>query len=757
MLYLCSLIWRNPKTNSMKKILFLTTILLTQFAYSQVVDVFNYTGALSSNGWSTHSGTAGQMITSTGSLSYTGLAASTGNKAVFSEFSSEDVNIPITIAGDTAYVSFVVSIMNTSDLSSSGDYFMGIGAAAGASAGALYSRIYVKTGVAANTVNFGIGNASGAATFDVVDYPLNTPIFIAVSLDKNASPALAQMYINPVPGAAMPATPTISNSVNTSAVTAFASIYLRQGANTGNLEVDEIRAGSTYAAVTPAGAAGCSLTASGLAALTCNDAGTGSITLDDYLTFDLNPTGTTLGANYSVSVSSGTITPTTGTYGAATSFQLQAGSAGAGNVVVTITDNGTSGCTMTENITDPGACSSANPVITMTPSSLTGFDHIVGTPSSEQTFMVGGLGLTADITLNAPTNFEISSTTGAGFTTTLTLPQTAGVVAPTTIYVRGNATTMGAFNGDIIGVSAGADNDTVSVSGMADDYVYSTIDLISTVDSDGIAVSLDQLVEITGVVYCMDFDGNAGYSITLIDGSMEGINLFGFADVSGYTSPMEGDSLRVFGVIEQFNGLLEIVADSIEVLAQGVATMSPTVVTTLDESTESQYIKMNNLTFVTPIATFPSGSTNIDVTDGTNTFVIRIDSDTDIPGGAAPQGTFSVIGVGGQFDNSAPYTEGYQLFPCSLASFEQSTSGLDENTLLHAIRVYPNPVVDVLTINNSLNATVTFDVVDINGKVISSENSFAQSTTISTSNWTKGVYFVRFSSESATAVVKIVK
>ena len=83
------------------------------------------------------------------------------------------------------------------------------------------------------------------------------------------------------------------------------------------------------------------------------------------------------------------------------------------------------------------------------------------------------------------------------------------------------------------------------------------------------------------------------------------------------------------------------------------------------------------MNFVNPIATFPSGSNNIDVTDGVNVFAIRIDSDTDIPGSAAPQGSFSVTGVGGQYDNSSPYDEGYQLFPCGVGSFvPESTTGI---------------------------------------------------------------------------------
>lgn len=821
--------WRNPKTKNMRKILLLTTILFTQLAFSQVVDVFNYTGALNANGWTMHSGTAGQFSsTITTSLTYSGLASSTGGKAAFVSGNSEDLNKAITIIGDTAFVSFLYSLPSTTGLTS-GDYFTGIGGTAGSSMSSLFARTYVKPGTAANTVNFGIGNSSGTATYSVTDYAINTTILLVIGLDKSVTPHVAKLYVNPTPGATAPAA-TVSNTVSSSVIPAFACVYLRQGSGTGNGEIDEIRAGSTFSSVTPSSATGCNIAASGITALSCNDASTAANPADDYLTFSLNPTGSTLGASYTVSVPTGTITPTTGTYGAATSFQLQAGSAGAGNVTVTITDVAAGSCTLNQLITDPGACSSANPVITLAPSLLTAFNHVVGTPSAEQTFTASGLGMIGGITITAPTNFEISLTTGAGFTNSLILPQTGGTVSNTTIYVIANAAVAGSLAGDILATSNGAANDSVNVSGIANDYVYYTIDQISTVDANGVADSLDVLVELTGVLYCIDFDGNTGYSLTMIDGSDSGINLFSFSDVSGYTTAAEGDSLRVFGKIAQYNGLLEVVADSIEVLAQGVALMAPTVVTILDESTESQYITMKNLSLVTPMATFGTGSANIDVTDGVNTFVIRIDSDTDIPGAAAPQGLFNVTGTGGQFDNSSPYDSGYQLFPCSIASFVDTcnppssaitstsntatataagtsisyqwidcanntpisgetsqtftalitgnyavivsegtcsitstcvllngTSGIVENELLNSVSVYPNPINDILNINNSSNEVLTFEIVDINGRTISSTKSVATSTSISTSTWNKGVYFIRFTSEAGQAVMKVVK
>jgi hypothetical protein len=126
----------------------------------------------------------------------------------------------------------------------------------------------------------------------------------------------------------------------------------------------------------PTGCAVCTLTSAGLTAVTCNNNGTNPSTADDYITFSLNPIGTTLGATYNVSVSSGTVTlagggaATSVAYGDATAFRLQNGSAGAGNVIITVTDAVTgAACTVTATITDPGDCSSS--VCTLTSAGLT--------------------------------------------------------------------------------------------------------------------------------------------------------------------------------------------------------------------------------------------------------------------------------------------------------------------------------------------------------------------------------------------------
>lgn len=197
-------------------------------------------------------------------------------------------------------------------------------------------------------------------------------------------------------------------------------------------------------------------------------------------------------------------------------------------------------------------------------------------------------------------------------------------------------------------------------------YPYYDIADVTSVDANGEPDSTNVMTELRGVVHSIDFDGNNGYSLFMYD-STGGINVFNFNDVSGYSSPMQGDSISVFGDITDFNGLTEIFADSIVRWSTGISLKSPAVVTMLDESTEGEYIRMNNMMLVDPTQWPAAGnSANVDIYNSTDTVTMRIDSDTDIDGTLAPVTGFDVIGAGSQFDNSSPYDEGYQIMPSSM-------------------------------------------------------------------------------------------
>jgi hypothetical protein len=112
------------------------------------------------------------------------------------------------------------------------------------------------------------------------------------------------------------------------------------------------------------------------------------------------------------------------------------------------------------------------PTITVSTATLSGFGYMEGSgPSAEQSFTVSGSNLTANISLDAPTNYQISTGTGANFNANmadpLVLSQSGGTVGTTTIYVRLKAgLAAGDYNGEVITASStGADNKTVTCSG----------------------------------------------------------------------------------------------------------------------------------------------------------------------------------------------------------------------------------------------------------------------------------------------------
>src|SRR5690554_4041042 len=278
--------------------------------------------------------------------------------------------------------------------------------------------------------------------------------------------------------------------------------------------------------------------------------------------------------------------------------------------------------------------------------------------------MVEGLNLTDDITVSVPTNFEVSETLGGTYGASVTLTQSGSAVASTKMYVRLNGPAKNLNQvGDVTISSTGATDQTIALTGETLDYTAYSIGDVTGVDADGVADSVDVYVILTGVVHCGDFRGN-GYDIVVIDGNNDGITLFNFDDLPNYTEPVEGDSLKIKGQIGQFNGLIQVIPDEITVLAQGAATQAPTLVTTLDETTESQYIQLDSVTLVNGETEW-TGNTNFDVTDGTTTFSVRVPNDASIAGTTIPNGPIRIIGVGKQYDSSSPYDSGYQLFPCA--------------------------------------------------------------------------------------------
>lgn len=103
------------------------------------------------------------------------------------------------------------------------------------------------------------------------------------------------------------------------------------------------------------------------------------------------------------------------------------------------------------------------PTVTADAGSLTVFTYVEGAgPSAEQSFTVTGVNLTTTITAIAPTNWEVSSTSGTGFGTTAALPAAGGKIY--TRLVEGLPAST-SYSGSISLASTGATTVNVPVSG----------------------------------------------------------------------------------------------------------------------------------------------------------------------------------------------------------------------------------------------------------------------------------------------------
>ncbi len=248
------------------------------------------------------------------------------------------------------------------------------------------------------------------------------------------------------------------------------------------------------------------------------------------------------------------------------------------------------------------------------------------------------------------------------------------------------------------------------------------ISKVRPVNSQGVADSVGAKCELVGTVYGIDFNGTAGLQFTIID-KTGGIVVFHSSKNFGY-QVNEGDEVVVQGKIDQFRGLLEIIPDTLWKISAGNSLKNPRIVSSLGEDTESDLIRLNNLTIVNPSEWIGNGlSFGVRVTDGSREFILRIDDDTDIARTQPSSNRISVTGLGTQFDNSIPYDGDYQIMPRYLKDID-FLSGQDETLNNDQALIYPNPVEDVLYFNESAQAASSFEIRNGSGQVVTSSTLF---------------------------------
>ena len=204
-------------------------------------------------------------------------------------------------------------------------------------------------------------------------------------------------------------------------------------------------------------------------------------------------------------------------------------------------------------------------------------------------------------------------------------------------------------------------------------------------NSVGIPIHLDETVTVSGIVTASNDFGNNGPAY--IQDNQAGIAVHGSEFVSLLS---KGDSITITGKVALYNGLTQLVyveGESELIVHKNSNIPDSEIVSILDilnqtwngvELLEGKLLQIDNVTFV-ETGTF-SSNTNYQVTDGTNYLNVYIDADTDIDGMQIPLDFFSIIGCLGQYDNSEPYSFGYQLFPRNQNDFRSGENESDWET-----------------------------------------------------------------------------
>ena len=133
-------------------------------------------------------------------------------------------------------------------------------------------------------------------------------------------------------------------------------------------------------------------------------------------------------------------------------------------------------------------------------SAVSGLNYNLGSgPSTSQSTTVSGSNLEADITLTAPTNFEIS-TDNSSFADSVTLSESSGSVGSTTIHARlKSGLTTGSYSGNITVSSTNATSQTISLSGSVAGPTISVGSAISGLNyASGSGPSTSQSTTVSG-------------------------------------------------------------------------------------------------------------------------------------------------------------------------------------------------------------------------------------------------------------------
>jgi hypothetical protein len=221
-------------------------------------DPINYTAAATlqtQTSW-TALNSGDDIVVSSGSLSYSGLPASTGNKATFGGAGFDAAKLFTQQTSGTVYASYILNVASLGSLNTTGGYQFAFNEGTGTTFGA---TVWLRADGTGYDIGINPKTTAANTQWSTGTQTINTPIFVVISYQMVSGTLndVVKLWINPALGGAEP-TATLSATNGLASDLANVNRFLvRQGSatDTPNIEFDELRIGTSWASVTPAGTA----------------------------------------------------------------------------------------------------------------------------------------------------------------------------------------------------------------------------------------------------------------------------------------------------------------------------------------------------------------------------------------------------------------------------------------------------------------------------------------------------------------------
>jgi gliding motility-associated-like protein len=301
-------------------------------------------------------------------------------------------------------------------------------------------------------------------------------------------------------------------------------------------------------------------------------------------------------------------------------------------------------------------------------------------------FNVSGNGLSSNIIVTAPINFEVSLTAGGGFGNSLTLNQSGGILSNTVIYVRSAATApTGNITGNVLISAAGAATQSVPVAGTIN--ALPVINMVS--NQTFVHGTTTTGVTFTGTTAAINWTNNT-----------PGIGLAasGTGNIAPFTA-VNGGTTNVVATITATPVSLSYayIANSISNDVSVINTATNTIVTTI------------------PVGQYP---TSLSVSpDGTRVYVTNQRSNSVSVISTASNTVLSTITIAGFSPNNVVVSpDGLRIYVVNLNSNNVSVISTITNSLIATVGVGGYPVGIAISPNGSTvyvaNSSNDISVID---------------------------------------------